>query len=41
MNEMFEIADRLKELKETKKFAEQEVREINADIENVSMSYRR
>ena len=33
MNEMFELADRLKELKETKKFAEQEIREINADIE--------
>jgi len=33
MNEMFELADRLKELKETKKFVEQEMKEINADIE--------
>ena len=33
MSEMFELADRLKELKETKKFAEQELKEINAEID--------
>lgn len=33
MNQMFELADRLKELKETKKYAEQELKEIIADIE--------
>lgn len=32
---MFELADKLQELKETKKFAEQELKEINADIESV------
>ncbi len=34
-NKMFELADRLKELRETKKFGEQELKEINADIDEV------
>ncbi len=32
---MFELADTLKELKEAKKFAEQEVKDINAKIDEV------
>lgn len=32
---MFELADQLRELRETKQFAEQELKEINAEIERV------
>ena len=32
---MFELADQLRELRETKHFAEQELKEINAEIERV------
>lgn len=32
---MFELADRLKELRETKKYAEDELKEINAEISEV------
>ena len=32
---MFELTDQLRELRETKKFAEQELKEINAEIERV------
>jgi len=31
---MFELAEQLKELRETKRFAEQELKDINAEIEN-------
>lgn len=34
-DKMFELADKLKELRETKKFAEQELKEINAEIDQV------
>jgi hypothetical protein len=32
---MFELADKLKELRETKKYAESELKDINADIDKV------
>ena len=32
---LFELADRLRELRETKQFAEQELKDINAEIEEV------
>ena len=32
---MFELADQLRELRETKQFAEQELKDINAEIERV------
>lgn len=34
-NKMFELADRLRELRETKRFAEQELKDINAEIDEV------
>ena len=35
---MFELADQLRELRETKQFAEQELKEINAEIECVDFA---
>ncbi len=37
-DKMFELADQLRELRETKQFAEQELKEINAEIERVDFA---